>query len=50
MSQKEYTSDSLRDIFAIMAMHALILEKGYDAQVCENAYKIADDMLTERDK
>lgn len=50
MTQKDYSSDGLRDIFAVMAMHALILEKGYDSQVCENAYKIADEMLLERDK
>jgi hypothetical protein len=50
MSNNHCSSDSLRDIFAVMAMHALILEKGYVDKVCEKAYKIADDMMVERDK
>jgi hypothetical protein len=44
------SNGELRDIFAIVAMHSLILEKGYDAEVCKKAYQIADDMMQERDK
>ena len=40
----------LRDIFAILSLHALIINKGYAEGACTEAYKIADQMLTERDK
>lgn len=40
----------LRDIFAILTLHALIIDKGYAEGACTEAYKIADQMLTERDK
>jgi len=42
--------NDLRDIFAILAMHALLIEKGNNEGLCREAYKIADDMLIERDK
>ena len=40
----------LRDIFALLAMHALLLEDGYKADVCKRSYEIADEMLETRDK
>ena len=40
----------LRDIYAVVAMHALILEKGYEPDICKKSYQIADQMLEERDK
>jgi len=43
-------NSELRDIFALLAMHALILEKGYNQDVCKRSYEIADQMLEERDK
>lgn len=42
--------NDLRDIFAILALHALLLEKGNQEGVCKQAYEIADQMLVERDK
>jgi hypothetical protein len=42
--------NDLRDIFAILAMHALLLDQGNKEGLCSEAYKIADQMLIERDK
>jgi len=43
-------SEELRDIFAIITLHALMMEQGYKPDVCKKAYEIADQMLDERDK
>lgn len=42
--------NDLRDIFAILTLHALLLEKGNREGICKQAYQIADQMLEERDK
>jgi len=42
--------NDLRDIFAILTLHALLLEKGNRDGICKEAYNIADQMLIERDK
>jgi hypothetical protein len=47
MKQNE---SELRDIFACFALHAIIMEKGYSENACNESYKIADQMLVERDK
>jgi hypothetical protein len=46
---KENDSE-LRDIFACIALHAIITQKGYNETSCTESYKIADQMLVERDK
>lgn len=43
-------SDELRDIFAGLALHALLLEDGNKEEITKKAYEIADKMLEERDK
>ena len=43
-------SDELRDIFAGLALHALLLEEGSKTDISKRAYEIADQMLEERDK
>lgn len=40
----------LRDIFACFALHAIIQKKGYDETACPESYKMADQMLAERDR
>lgn len=42
--------NDLRDIFAILSLHALLLDQGNKEGICKEAYQIADQMLIERDK
>ena len=44
------STGEMRDIFAGLALHALIIEGGFKADTSKRAYEIADQMLEERDK
>jgi len=43
-------NDELKDIFAALAMHALLLENGPKQDIAKKSYEIAEQMLQERDK
>lgn len=49
---KPYNSNTgeMRDIFAGLALHALLIEGGFTSDIGKRAYEIADHMLEERDK
>ena len=50
-NQSGYQGMSLRDVFAVFAMNAMLVERGrVPEKLAVNAYEVADAMLKERAK